>query len=128
MFYFQIGTNGIISLDQRFNPFTPRNFSLVTDKNFIAPYWTDIDVRTSNSRVYYQVYDINDINHTWRLRSTCVLLRASNEVNRFYNINFRAEFVVVITWYRVVPYGPRTSDEVTTVVAYFIRTIWILNL
>ena len=73
----------------------------------IAPFWAPTDTyfafRDGHSKVYYQVYSQT------KESSSEILERASEDVKRYGNDNtfdnFTASWVLVVTWYKLCPYG-----------------------
>lgn len=56
--FFQIGTNGIIGLDEAYNSLSIREMNSVDIKKqkIICPFWTDLKTHQSNAGVFYQAY------------------------------------------------------------------------
>lgn len=56
--FFQIGTNGIIGLGERYNSFSIEEMDSINliERKIICPYWIDLTTHGRNSAVYYNVY------------------------------------------------------------------------
>lgn len=56
--FFQIGTNGIIGLDEAYNSLSIREMNSVdiNKEKIICPFWTDLKNHQSNAGVFYQAY------------------------------------------------------------------------
>ena len=72
----------------------------------IAPFWATTDTffafREGHSKVYYQVYSQT------KESSSEILKLASQDVKRYGDgdkfANFKASWVLVVTWYKLCPY------------------------
>lgn len=62
---FQIGTNGIIGLDEAYNSLSILEMNSVNiyKQKIICPFWTDLTNHQSNAGVFYQAYSryVNDL-------------------------------------------------------------------
>lgn len=56
--HFQVGTNGIIGLGERYNSFVPRDLSSreTLGRRILCPFWFDLLTEGADSAVYYNVY------------------------------------------------------------------------
>lgn len=56
--FFQIGTNGIIGLGDKYNSFSIEEMDSMNliERKIICPYWIDLTTHGSDSAVYYNVY------------------------------------------------------------------------
>ena len=76
----------------------------------LAPYWTDLDLRTSKntSALFYKVYTSSD-----GLRAQNILKLASDRVQEFSEGTFDGKWILVSTWSNAVPYlGVNHETEV----------------
>ena len=97
---FQIGDNGIIGLDNFYNPYQPRALPL-NGSRFIAPYWADTDL-IGTGQVYYR-----------QTKDPVLRTRAANEIQRVFPFsqNVIVTNLVIATW-DAVGYYPRGIDKV----------------
>jgi len=50
-----VSSNGLISLGASNSDYTPKQLPVTSSSTpFIAPFWTDIDLRKNNGRIYYR--------------------------------------------------------------------------
>ena len=115
-FELQISSNGLLSFMRPFRAWwaTPIPFGRYRDP-IIAPYWSDIDFRNGlpNTGVYYRIYRNGDMNDR---RTSLVLQEFSRRLATYTNeenIDFIAEWLMVVTWKDGTPYyGRANRDEV----------------
>ncbi|GLD74527.1 IgGFc-binding protein-like protein [Lates japonicus] len=70
-----------------------QRFPMHGPRDFIAPFWTDLDNR-GNGHVYYNQYTTGS-----------VLQQATQDINAYFpGLNFNANWVFVATWYEVAYY------------------------
>ncbi|XP_044035416.1 IgGFc-binding protein [Siniperca chuatsi] len=98
-----VNHNGHLTFDSPLNAHTPQRFPLHGTRDFIAPFWTDLDNRQIG-QVYYNQYT-----------SGSVLQQATQDINAYFpSMNFNANWVFVATWYEVAYYsnsGTRTTVQ-----------------
>ncbi|EDV27736.1 uncharacterized protein TRIADDRAFT_53733 [Trichoplax adhaerens] len=114
-----ISADGLVSLGFPYLGFRPRRFPRPFNRAIIAPYFADCDLRSQSlSSVYYQQY----FSYQNTPIAKEIIKNATNDVQQFQQIaaqnpnnaiygvfrevvsNFSATHVIVITWYKVVPY------------------------
>ncbi|XP_070783569.1 alpha-tectorin-like [Enoplosus armatus] len=98
-----VNHNGHLTFDNPLNTHSPQRFPLHGPRDFIAPFWTDLDNRQIG-QVYYNQYT-----------SGSVLQQATRDINDYFpRLNFNANWVFVATWYEVAYYpnsGTRTTVQ-----------------
>ena len=73
----------------------------------LAPYWTDIDLRHTQSSLYYNTYSRND-----GRKAQTILNIASERINNFSEeANFKGEWLLLATWDKARPYLATENDE-----------------
>ncbi|ROL48631.1 Serine protease 27 [Anabarilius grahami] len=88
--------NGFLAFKWPLFPSSPRTLPAYTNRDIVAPLWTDID----NSDFYFQEF-----------RGVRVLQRATNDIRQYFpQTNFTADSVLVCTWDNARYYN--TSAEV----------------
>lgn len=93
LIYLQVNQNGHLTFNAAWNSYTPQRFPMHGPRDFIAPFWTDLDNR-GNGHVYYNQYTTGS-----------VLQQATQDINtHFPGLNFNANWVFVATWYEVAYY------------------------
>uniref|UniRef100_A0A4W6DZM2 NIDO domain-containing protein n=1 Tax=Lates calcarifer TaxID=8187 RepID=A0A4W6DZM2_LATCA len=101
--YIYVNQNGHLTFNAAWNSYTPQRFPMHGPRDFIAPFWTDLDNR-GNGHVYYNQYTTGS-----------VLQQATQDINtHFPGLNFNANWVFVATWYEVAYYpnsGTRTTVQ-----------------
>uniref|UniRef100_A0A4W6DXA0 NIDO domain-containing protein n=1 Tax=Lates calcarifer TaxID=8187 RepID=A0A4W6DXA0_LATCA len=91
--YIYVNQNGHLTFNAAWNSYTPQRFPMHGPRDFIAPFWTDLDNR-GNGHVYYNQYTTGS-----------VLQQATQDINtHFPGLNFNANWVFVATWYEVAYY------------------------
>ena len=97
---FQVGDNGIISLNSPYNYWYPRSLP-INDTQFIAPYWADFDQRGTGNVFYRQT------------RDPSLLARATNEIQAAFPMsqNVIVTNLLIVTW-DTVGYYSRNTDKV----------------
>lgn len=94
LIYFQVNQNGHLTFDKPLSSYTPKRFPLRGSRDFIAPFWTDLDNRQIG-QVYYN-----------QSTSGSVLRQATQDINSYFpNLNFSATWVFVATWYEIAYYS-----------------------
>ena len=102
----QVNTNGVLSFRDGFTEYTAARFPLPNGRPLIAPFWDDVDIRTSANR-------FGDI--FYRLTSNATLLeRARNQLRELFPStgSFTPSQLVIATWDRVAQFaqsGPQVS-------------------
>ena len=93
-----MGDNGIISLDNSYNPWNPRLLPF-NDFQFIAPYWADFDL-TGTGNVFYR-----------QTRNLALLARATNEIRTAFPMSQNAIVtnLLIVTWDAVGYYSSNTD-------------------
>ncbi|KAL2101728.1 hypothetical protein ACEWY4_003489 [Coilia grayii] len=92
-----VNHNGDLTFNESFSSFTPYKFPAHSNRDIIAPLWTDIDNR-ERGNISYQQYTTGDVLH-----------RATRDINSYFpNVTFTASWVFVATWDRVA-YFPKTA-------------------
>ena len=103
----QVNTNGVLSFRDGFTQFTSQRFPLSNGRSLIAPFWDDVDIRTSVGRfgdIYYRL-----------TFNTTLLERARDEVRELFPSpgSFTPTQLVIATWDRVARFGQR-GPQVST--------------
>ncbi|XP_042364316.1 alpha-tectorin-like [Plectropomus leopardus] len=102
-----VNHNGHLTFDNPLRAHSPQRFPLYVPRDFIAPFWTDLDNREIG-QVYYNQYT-----------SGSVLQQATRDINDYFpNMNFNANWVFVATWYEVAYFpnsGTRTTVQVVLI-------------
>ena len=97
--FFQINTNGIISMDSPFTQFSPELFP-VDSEYLVAPFWADVDIAGGTGDIRYQVYS-----------SGSALVETVNTfINNEEDFNFIARWMLVAEWDSVSTFGGPTSQ------------------
>uniref|UniRef100_A0A8C4GSP7 NIDO domain-containing protein n=1 Tax=Dicentrarchus labrax TaxID=13489 RepID=A0A8C4GSP7_DICLA len=92
--FFQVNNNGHLTFDNPLSTHSPQRFPLHETRDFIAPFWTDLDNRQIG-QIYYNQYT-----------SGSVLQQATQDINDYFpSMNFNANWVFVATWYEVAYYS-----------------------
>ena len=97
---FQVGSNGIISLNTSYNP--ARSESLpISRYKFVAPFWADIDTRGTGATYYRQT------------NNSALLARATNEIQMAFPLaqEVNVTNLLIVTW-SAVGYYPGGIDKV----------------
>ena len=96
--------NGIISINDRYFSPTPSLFQFNTVRQFIAPYWADVDIRGTGQVSYRQTTD------------PILLARATSEIRAAFpnSHNVSITNLFIATWDKVSYYS-RNTDKVCTV-------------
>ncbi|KAK9965090.1 hypothetical protein ABG768_004199 [Culter alburnus] len=93
--YINVYKNGFLTFKWPLFPSSPRTLPAYTNRDIVAPLWTDID----NSDFYFQEFS-----------GVRVLQRATNDIRQYFpQTNFTADSVLVCTWDNVKYYN--TSAE-----------------
>uniref|UniRef100_A0A3P8V6B5 Si:dkey-31i7.1 n=1 Tax=Cynoglossus semilaevis TaxID=244447 RepID=A0A3P8V6B5_CYNSE len=88
-----VNQNGHLTFTSSWSSYTPVRFPVNGDRDFIAPFWTDLDNRR-NGHVYYKQFT-----------NGRVLQRATQDINTYFpGLNFNADFVFIATWYEIAYY------------------------
>ena len=103
----QVNTNGVLSFRGGFTQFTSQRFPLSNGRSLIAPFWDDVDIRTSEGRfgdIYYRL-----------TFNTTLLERARDQVQELFPSpgSFTPTQLVIATWDRVAEFGQR-GPQVST--------------
>ena len=95
---FQVGDNGIISLNTSFNSWLPRLLPLNGSK-FIAPYWSDVDLR-GTGEIYYR-----------QTKNPTLLARATEHIKANFPLsqNVIITNLLIVTWDAVGYYSLGTN-------------------
>ena len=95
-----MGDNGIISLDNLYNPWAPRSLP-INNFQFIAPYWADFDL-TGTGNVFYR-----------QTRNPTLLARATTEIRAALPMseNVIITNLLIVTW-DAVGYYFNNTDKV----------------
>ncbi|XP_042565292.1 sushi, nidogen and EGF-like domain-containing protein 1 [Clupea harengus] len=96
-----VNHNGHITFNQSLSQYVTHEFPANSNRDIIAPFWTDLDNRESGN-ISYQQYTSGD-----------VLQTATQDISSYFpNVTFTASWVFVATWDRVA-YFPNTGTETT---------------
>ncbi|XP_049419001.1 alpha-tectorin-like [Epinephelus fuscoguttatus] len=96
-----VNHNGHLTFDHPLRSHSPQRFPLYVPRDFIAPFWTDLDNRETG-QVYYNQYT-----------SGSILQQATKDINEYFpNLKFSANWVFVATWYEVA-YFPSSGTRTT---------------
>ena len=88
--------NGHITFNQSLSQYVTHEFPANSNRDIIAPFWTDLDNRESGN-ISYQQYTSGD-----------VLQTATQDISSYFpNVTFTASWVFVATWDRVAYYSNR---------------------
>ena len=95
---FQVGDNGIISLNTSYNLYTPRLLPL-NHAGFIAPYWADVDI-SRTGEIYYR-----------QTKSPILLARAAKHIQVAFplSLNVIITNLLIVTWDAVGYYSSGTN-------------------
>ena len=95
---FQVGDNGIISLNTSFNSWRPRLLPL-NGSSFIAPYWADVDLR-GTGEIYYR-----------QTKNPTLLARATKHIKANFPLsqNVIITNLLIVTWDAVGYYSLGTT-------------------
>ena len=107
---FQIGDNGIISLNNFSNPSTPSSLP-ISGRQFIAPYWADFDLRATRNMFNRQTGNV----FYRQTRDPDLLARATNEIRAAFPMsqNVIVYNLLIVTW-NDVGYYSYGSDKVSS--------------
>lgn len=100
----QVATNGLLSLNETVNTFTPVPFP--TTEVRIAPFWADADTTGGLGNVYYR------LTIDQALRND-----AAQIINNAFISNFMPQYLVIVTWFEVGYYQQR-GDKVACMSSY----------
>ncbi|XP_053269553.1 alpha-tectorin isoform X17 [Pleuronectes platessa] len=96
-----VNHNGHLTFNAAWYVYIPQRIPLHGSRDFIAPFWTDLDNR-ANGQIYYNQYT-----------SGSVLQQATQDINTYFpSLRFNANWVFVATWYEVA-YFPTTGTRTT---------------
>lgn len=103
----QVSTNGLVSFNQAYLSWRPIPFPFGRNRQpIIAPFWADFDFRSSfnteSNRVFYHVYERQSSNISSLERA--VLDAFSARISDEAGGDFRAEWLMVVTWSDAVLY------------------------
>ena len=95
---FQVGDNGIVSLNKSYNAWTPKLLP-INGTQFIAPYWADFDL-TGFGQIFYR-----------QTKDPVLLARATNEIRRAFTLskNTNVTNLFIVTWDSVSYYNRRVD-------------------
>ena len=99
--FLQINTNGIISMNGPFSPYTPQLFPYQS-QYLVAPFWDDVNIAVGVGNISYQVYSIG----------TPPLDTVNTIISDKENINFTAHWMLVAEWDEV-PAFRGSPDQVS---------------
>ena len=100
-----MGTNGIISFGTSgYNPYINSIFP-VSGRYVVAPFWDDIDTRSGNGRISYEIHD-----------SGHYLDQVSTFLARKRPSDFQGTWMAVIFYDAVRPYPAASNTEVCTAI------------
>ena len=112
----QVSTNGLISLNQTEESYTPRPFP--TTGALIAPYWADADTSNGNGNVWFRVTTDSQL-----------LSNASQQISNAGFTgpqSFSPSYLIIVTWENV-GYFDGNIDKVS-VIFIILGTISILKI
>ncbi|XP_037611027.1 alpha-tectorin-like [Sebastes umbrosus] len=96
-----VNHNGHLTFNSPWSSYTAQRIPVHGSRDLIAPFWTDLDNR-ENGQIIYNQYT-----------SGSILGRATEDINRYFpQLNFRANWVFVATWYQLA-YYPTTGTQTT---------------
>ena len=98
MHLLQVATNGLLSLNETVDSFTPVPFP--TGEVRIAPFWADVDTSGGLGNVFFRL----TINQT-----SCN--QAAQIINDAFSSSFMPQYLAVVTWFEV-GYYDRGGDKV----------------
>ena len=103
----QVNTNGVLSFRTPFTEFTSQRFPLSNARSLIAPFWDDVDIRTSANR-------FGDIFYRLTFNTT-LLERARDQLRELFpsTDSFAPTQLVIATWDRVAEFG-QSGPQVST--------------
>ena len=118
VFYFQVSSNGLVSLNQSLLNWQPIPFPYGTRQvPILAPYWTDFDFRAispelTDNKVYYHTHQLPGSQ-----RDKSLLNTASERVHLLTDDDsFTARWMLKVTWSQATPYyGQARTNEVSIV-------------
>ena len=99
---FQLGDNGIISINDSYNDWTPKLLPF-SSKGFVAPYWADVDLRGAG-QIYYR-----------QTKNPVLLARATYEIQKVFPLPYPfSQYLIVtnlfiVTWDAVGYYSEGTD-------------------
>ena len=103
IYTFQVGTNGIISFGLPFYLSSavlfPGSFSDVTNTYVVAPFWSDVDIR-SVGEIFYEVHSTGD-----STRSDDLLASVSEFITNQTGNQFSGLWMLVAQWDEVPEYS-----------------------
>jgi hypothetical protein len=90
-----VNTNGVISFLGTMSTYTPSPFPLGSNRQLIAPYWTDIDTRKGGD-IWYR-----------ESTNSTLLQMVSLEIRRVFpeQYKFQASWLCIATWDNVAFFG-----------------------
>ena len=97
----QVNTNGVLSFRDGFTAFTSQRFPLSNGRSLIAPFWDDVDIRTSEGgfgNIFYRL-----------TFNTTLLERTRDQLQELFPStgSFTPTQLVIATWDRVAEFGQR---------------------
>ena len=98
--HFQVGDNGIVSLNNSYNSYIPTLLPQNGSK-FIAPYWADVDLR-GTGQIYYR-----------QTKNPTLLARATKQMQKTlcFSQNLIVTSLFIVTW-DAVGYFNKHTDKV----------------
>lgn len=111
----QISTNGYMSLGTSFNGFTPQPLDTVSARHIICPFWADaMTLPGGNSAVFYRVLNKPFKVKGYSFTQGDIFRFVDSEIRARENVtDFEARWMLITTWYRLVPYGATSGVEVS---------------
>ena len=105
----QVSTNGIISFGLPFyihQPFLfPSPFTVVSSQYLVAPFWSDVDIRTDGT-VTYEVHTSDNE------ASATILSTISGFISDYTGVSFSGSWLLVVLWDSVREF-PATDTAVS---------------
>lgn len=118
----QVSTNGIISFGLPFyihQPFLfPSPFTIISSQYLVAPFWSDVDIRTEGT-ISYEVHSIgNDA-------SEAILSTVSGFISNYTGDSFNGSWLLVALWDSVHEF-PATDPAVSLTLIFILSCVYII--
>ena len=111
----QVSVNGALSCYEKAPEFTSDPFPLGSNRQIIAPFWTDIDTSRRGNIWYHESTDRN------------FLKRASEEILKVYpETNFTANCLFIATWDHVGYYNSTTTKVRRIKISFMMILLYLM--
>ena len=99
----------MISFGQPFAGYQPYTFPY-SIYNLVAPFWDDIDLRSTGAVYYEVITPDNDLS---------IINQVDTYLSNNQSISFSADWILVAKWLNVCPYGDFTCSSTQVIIIYY---------